>query len=121
MRKVFLIIAIVVAIIPSCTDFSFEGAPASMTVKLIDNHTLTKKTTEIMISVESGEKWEISSRPAWIDLVSIEQANSSPYEWLVIMHVYANDEYNRSGKIVFKTTKQSEVIGLSQMGPKGDM
>ena len=73
--------------VAACTDFSFVDAPENLTIKAFNSSSLPKEATSIMYAVESGEKWEISSRPVWVNLVSIEPSNNSPYEWNIVFNI----------------------------------
>ena len=102
----------------SCTSFQEEEFPVRFGVNASEL-TFGVSSSIRSVTVSCGSKWDISSKPAWVDLQSIERSTISPYEWVVSFSAESNEEYNREGQIVIKTNTESTEIAVSQTGKKG--
>lgn len=71
------------------------------------------------LTVSSGTKWDVSSKPEWISIQSITRSGVSPYEWNVSFSASENIEYDRDGVIIIKAVSDAAEISVNQDGRKG--
>ena len=111
------VLAVALAIMPSCADFQEEPAPASISV---DSKELSFSSNAGSLStiVSSGKIWDISSTPSWVRIQSI--TTYGLYQWAVSFSAFENNNYNREGTITIKTSDESVDVAVKQEGKKGE-
>ncbi|MBO4843453.1 MAG: Ig domain-containing protein [Bacteroidales bacterium] len=102
----------------SCTNYIAEDVPNGLSVNPSDTITIESDIT--VLTVRSGEKWDITALPNWVSISSIDRSKSSSYEWDVLLSGNKNTGYNRSGEMVIQTKSQSMALTLFQYGDKGE-
>ena len=101
----------------SCTDFKDDDAPAGLT--LSENElSFSSNADTRSLTLRSGSKWEVASRPDWVKVQSITSGTSS-YEWNVVFSATANNSFNREGTIVIKANTDSKSLPVKQEGKNG--
>jgi uncharacterized protein YjdB len=112
------VLALLALAFSSCTDFQEEDAPVGLSVNRKEL-SFSQNGESQSVTVSSGTKWDVTSMPSWISLSSISRSGVSPYEWSVDFYSASNEEYNRDGKIVFKSQNGSVEVSVSQEGKNG--
>lgn len=102
----------------ACTSYQEEEVPVSFSVNR-EELSFSQNEESQSVTVISGSKWDVTSMPSWISLRSINRSGVSPYEWSVDFYSAANGEYDRDGKIVFKSQSGSLEVSVIQEGKKG--
>jgi hypothetical protein len=103
----------------SCTNFREESVDLGGVSIAQERISLSPESQERTLTVQSGEKWTISSMPGWIKVQSIDNSRSKAYIWSVLLSVTANDDYDRSGEITFQSRSSMAVLTVEQVGWKG--
>ena len=104
--------------IVSCADFQEEvHIPFGVSV---NNISFDSSSSTGTVTVNSDTNWNVSEKPAWIEVKSIAQSTVSPYEWNVSFFARANGGYSREGTILINNKTESAVIKVSQLGALGE-
>ncbi len=101
----------------SCTNYQDEDVPDGLSISR-DELSFSTDASIQKLTVRSGLKWDISSIPEWISVESINPT-SSLFEWDAHFSATTNNEYNREGELVFKTSPESVSVKVTQEGKKG--
>ena len=110
--------ALYVAVI-SCTDFQEESVPTGLSVDAKEL-SFSIATESHPLTVTSGKGWDIPSMPSWMSVQSVTGDVASSYKWSVVFSARENNDYNREGTIVIKTSDESVDVAVKQEGKKGE-
>lgn len=116
-RYCFPVAVFALVIMSSCTNFLEEDARVSFGVDATELSFSTGGESH-SVTISSGKKWDVTSKPDWVSLQSINPG-SSPYEWIVSFSAEGNNEFGREGKIIIKAGTETADISVSQDGKKG--
>ncbi len=105
--------------IVSCADFQEEEVHIPFGVS-VNNISFDSSSSTGTVTVNSDTNWNVSEKPAWIEVKSIAQSTASPYEWNVSFFARANGGYSREGTILINNKTESAVIKVSQLGALGE-
>lgn len=115
-RQVYL--GTIVPLMIACTNFQEVDVPVGLSISC-NELSYKKVAEELQLTVSSGDIWEVADKPGWITLRAIEHSSTSPYEWTVFLSSTNNDEFDRSGVVVFKTTSETKSVIVTQEGNRG--
>ena len=102
----------------SCTDFQDAELSVGFEVDT-ERFNFPPASSFGPVTVSSGSKWDVTSMPIWISLVSVNSSAVQPNCWDVVFSADTNDEYDREGEIVFETDSESYTLIVFQEGKKG--
>ena len=102
----------------SCTDFQDAELSVGFEVDT-ERFNFPPASSFGPVTVSSGSKWDVTSMPIWISLVSVNSSAVQPNCWDVVFSADTNDEYDREGEIVFETDSESYTLVVFQEGKKG--
>ena len=117
-RSIIGIVSLLALAFSSCTNYQEEDAPLGFSVNQ-EELSFSQNGESQSLIVSSGTKWDVTDLPSWINLRSINRSGLSRYEWTADFYTSSNEEYNRDGKIVFKSQNGSVEVSVSQEGKKG--
>ena len=119
MKQLYRILTVfIIGIIASCTNYVAEEVPNELSVN--PSALISIEADNTVMTVRSGEVWDIPTIPDWVSISSIKQSKNSSYEWEVVLSSSKNTGYNRSGEMIVKTRSQSKTLTIFQKGDKGD-
>lgn len=114
-NHVFLIAAALAATF-SCTDYKEADVPNALEVDVTDL-TFSPGEASRSVTVRSGSKWTVGSKPEWVSVSSISSAGD--FQWNVSFTVTENDGYDREGVIGIGSGSGTADIKVYQQGKKG--
>ena len=110
------IVAAVSALCFSCTDYKEADAPETLVVDATQL-SFPASGSSHSVSVQSGTKWSVGSKPDWLTVPSISSSGS--FQWNVTFTAAENNEYDREGSMSITSSSGSASIKLNQAGKKG--
>ena len=118
MQKCFITIvfALTIGLALSCTDFKELGLDLGGVSATPESLSFSSKGDTRNLSVRGGERWEISAKPAWLSVNSIQ---SNQYSWTMLLSAEANKDYDRSGSLTLKSKSSTATVSITQNGEKG--
>ena len=117
MKKLIHIFCLgIVLALASCTDFKEPGIELGGVSASPESLSFSSSGDSRNVYVKGGERWDISSKPAWLSVNSIQ---SSHYSWTVVLSAAANKDYNRSGSLTLTSKSSTATVSVTQSGEKG--
>ena len=115
-RLIHILCLGIVLALASCTDFKEPGIELGGVSASPESLSFSSSGDSRNVYVKGGERWDISSKPTWLSVNSIQ---SSHYSWTVVLSAAANKDYNRSGSLTLKSKSSTATVSVTQSGEKG--
>jgi len=112
-----LIVSVVSAFCFSCTNYQEADAPDTLSVDVTEL-SFSSGAASRSVTVQSGTKWTVNSKPEWVSVQSISSSAGS-FQWGVNFSVTENNGYDREGIITISSGSGSASINVSQQGKEG--
>ena len=111
-----LIMAVPIAVL-ACTNYQDEDTLEGLSVS-VSELAFSSVSSRQPVTVSSGLKWDVYSKPEWISIHSIDQSFSS-FEWVLSLSATENDGFYREGVVTIKTQRETTDVKVSQEGKRG--
>jgi len=112
-----LIVSAISAFCFSCTNYQEADAPDTLSVDVTEL-SFSSGAASRSVTVQSGTKWTVNSKPEWVSVQSISSSAGS-FQWGVNFSVTENNGYDREGIITISSGSGSASINVSQQGKEG--